>query len=567
MAPETAALRSVAVLDRTPAIVKLGFAAITALLLDSLVRNPGALDYGLIDALRSVHFPSDERWFERARALTRLEVTIVVWLLLLAATLVLKHWAHAIALVAVPIAGGLGWALGTLSHSPPIDPGRLSEPASSESAAVGAVAAAVALWGVLFWFATKIPSKPLRWGAGLLCAAAALVAGPSRVWSGSMWVTDMALAYLAAVVVLVWFLDRSRRAEPYLKNAPLISARRLPHGKATPHTHALTSLIHFRGERVWKVYSPGFLPQAVYWLAFQAPFPYAHNTAALSAAVHRRNLVGALTEYWYGDRRVARALRIDEVDGRPAVVGEFVEGEEPLREAARPFLEDLAANFERAGIPTWQIDPRQPRSAGNLIETPDGRMVVIDLESGLVSPLASFGAWKRALRRRVVPIFDDVYFDITRAYIGAESEAMREKMGAEWFESVEHELDLAEQDTIAWHASEPRIWARMLGWLFTGFHVRSWRRRARQRIEDGREGATEWLESAIEQWEDEGRLTASEANEMRAQVESDTFQAVLPHFGVHLAISVVLRFPFGSIARFAYTSGNFLLAGGLLIVR
>ena len=71
------------------------------------------------------------------------------------------------------------------------------------------------------------------------------------------------------------------------------------------------------------------------------------------------------------------------------------------------------------------------RSFGNLIETPDGRLKVIDPESGMVAPLASPRAWRRALRRRLAPIFDDVYVDITRGCVIREAAAMRAKRGYE----------------------------------------------------------------------------------------------------------------------------------------
>jgi hypothetical protein len=59
---------------------------------------------------------------------------------------------------------------------------------------------------------------------------------------------------------------------------------------------------------------------------------------------------------------------------------------------------------------------------------------------------------------------------------------MRTKMGYEWYGLLAAELDRAEQATIAWHASEPRIWSRMLGWVYIGFGVRHWRARLGRRI-------------------------------------------------------------------------------------
>lgn len=134
-------------------------------------------------------------------------------------------------------------------------------------------------------------------------------------------------------------------------------------GRTRPHTHALTSLVIFNGDSVSKVYAPGFMPRALYWLAYQAEFPYIRNRVALQAAVERRNLAGQLSEHWFGESRVARATGVDTVNGRYALTSEFVDGHEPAdRAAAKAFLVELRGRFEEAGPPTWQIDPRQLRA-------------------------------------------------------------------------------------------------------------------------------------------------------------------------------------------------------------
>jgi hypothetical protein len=246
-------------------------------------------------------------------------------------------------------------------------------------------------------------------------------------------------------------------------STPLVQAAYVPHDESQPHAHALTSTILFRGDTVSKIYAPGLLPRLIYWLAFQAPFPYVHNEPALRAAVLRRNLAGMLTEYWYGESRVARAIGIDRIGGRYAITSEFIAGCTPAnRHAAHAFLDDLARRFDAVGLPTWQVDPRQPRSMDNILETPDGTYHIIDLESGLVSPLASPRAWWRAFRRGLVPIYDDIYFDLTRAWVEHEQEAIRAAKGEHWLADLRELLDRAETEALAWHASEPRLWSRLV---------------------------------------------------------------------------------------------------------
>ena len=552
-------------------------AVVTALLIvDALLRERGTFDYWLINAVRTIEFPGDERLMKGVSRLTGTEGAVLAWFLLLALFLVLRRWLNAVALGVIPLAGLLSESIQNLIDRPRPDFSRIhglegavraAEDQDFASFPSGHVLGAILLYGLLFALAGELRNRPLRWALRAVFVAIVVLTGVARVWLGSHWAGDVVTAFTLGGLLLGIQLILYRRAAPHVAGAPLISARAMPHNEAAPHAHALTSLILFRGDEAWKVYSPGLVPQAIYWLSFQAPFPYANNEAALQAAIHRRNLAGRLTEYWYGERRVAKALRVDEFDGRPALVSRFVAGREPSHETARPFLQDLAGRFDAAGLPTWQIDPRQPRSFGNLIETPDGTLMVIDLESGLVSPLASPRAWLRAIRRRIVPIFDDMYFDITRSYVEREAAAMRETLGWEWYERLVAELDLAEQDAIAWHASEPRVWARMLTWTAIALQPGSWGRRLQVRAEMGEQHATRWLEESINRWADEGRLSAAESEELRQSVESPQFQAVLPHFGVHLMIGVALRFPFGSIARVAYTGGNLLGATLLMLVR
>lgn len=371
---------------------------------------------------------------------------------------------------------------------------------------------------------------------------------------------------LAVRAVLSRVAALYHRVRVVVSRLAIIHAAYVPHDESKPHAHALTSTILFNGATVSKIYAPGLVPRAIYWLAFQAPFPYVRNQAALRAAVLRRNLAGLLTEYWYGSNRVATALGIDAINGRYAISSEFVPGGPPSnRAAARHFLFDLADRFDEAGLPTWQVDPRQPRALDNLIETPDGVYHIIDLESGLVSPLASPRAWWRAFRRAQVPLYDDVYFDLTRAYIDRHAADMRARMGDAWVGWLRTTLDRGEAEASAWHAGEPRIWSRLARGLQRPFRRH---RRVPAESEQARASrAQRWLAGSIATWETEGRLTPDEAVQVRAELDEPQVLAVLPHFGVHLAIGIVLRFPIGSIMRATYTLVNLLLATGRLLLR
>jgi hypothetical protein len=84
--------------------------------------------------------------------------------------------------------------------------------------------------------------------------------------------------------------------------------------------------------------------------------------------------------------------------------------------------------------------------------------------------------------------------------------------------------------------------------------------RGREQREERQTRAQRWFEGAITTWQHEDRITSLEADKLRADLHEPQFLAVLPHFGVHLAVGAVLRFPIGSIVRASYVLLNLLLA-------
>jgi hypothetical protein len=82
----------------------------------------------------------------------------------------------------------------------------------------------------------------------------------------------------------------------------------------------------------------------------------------------------------------------------------------------------------------------------------------------------------------------------------------------------------------------------------------------RAKLRSSRDHADDWIEDAIATWVDEGRISEAEGIRARNELAEPQFHAVLPHFGVHLTISVLLRFPLGSMTRAGYTLANLALA-------
>ncbi len=83
----------------------------------------------------------------------------------------------------------------------------------------------------------------------------------------------------------------------------------------------------------------------------------------------------------------------------------------------------------------------------------------------------------------------------------------------------------------------------------------------------GQHKATTWLTGAVASWQAEGRIDALQAERLRAEIASPAVQAVLPHFGAHFVLSVVLRFPFGSLARFSWSLWGLSAATVKLLLR
>ena len=533
----------------------------TLLTIDALIQPVAPFDVPVTNAIQSVDVPGLSPAMHAIEVLTSSGGAIVAWLVAMIVFVAARAWLPVLAVMTLPVGGVLNEGLGSfvVQRTRPdgaiYDITRSLPDIDAPSYPSGHVMGAVMLYGLFFFLAGKIENRALRYGIRGFSAGVMLISGFQRIWEGAHWPTDVLAAYGLGGLLLVGIIAAYRRIDVAAGHLPFVRADYIPHDEEREHTHALTSTVFFEQDTVSKVYAPGFLPRALYWLSYQAEFPYIRNRKALKAAHERRNLAALLTEYWFGQTAVARVTGIDTIDGNLALTSERVDGGEPVdRKAAKLWLADLRARFEDAGLPTWQIDPRQPRAVDNVLETPDGRYMIVDLESGLVSPLASIKTWWRAFRRGMVPIYDDVYFDVTREYVESHSDEMTTQMGEPWLRDLQLTLDRAEAATAGWHGSEPRIWSRSLKAAWAGFYVRSWPARVQSRIDGGQQKATDWLNGAVNTWQYDGRIDAGQADRLRGEITSPAVQAILPHFGAHFIISVFLRFPFGSIARFVWSS-------------
>jgi|GEM_PF-2355159 len=537
----------------------------TLLTMFAMYFDQARIDIWTINRIQEFDAPYLHEVITAISTLTSSHWAIALWAIALVAFSVSRLWLPALAMFVMPIGGVLNQVIGEIIVGRTRPDGSVVERTVPDIQAAsfpsGHVMGAVMFYGLIFFLARKIQNSVLRVSIQAFSAAIIAAVGFARIWEGAHWPSDVLGAYAWGGLFLAVLFMAYNKIETVAGHLPFIHAGEIEHDEERRHAHALTSVVFFNEDTVSKVYNPGFLPRALYWVSFQAPFPYIANRAALDAAKERRNLAAMLTEYWYGESRVARVTGIDTVEGNLAVTSEFVDGREPVnRMAAKHFLRDLRERFEQAGLPTWQIDPRQPRAVDNVLQTTDGRYMIVDLESGLVSPLASIKSWVRAIRRGHAPIFDTVYFDITREYVASEAESIRAIKGDAWLAELESQVAEAEQAANAWYASELRLWSKLID-------VRNWKPRAEKAVAGGQDKAMGWLTTSVDTWQAEGRISEFEAAKLRAEMETPQFQAVVPHLGAHVGISILLRFPLGSIARAAWSALALLGATGRLMAR
>ena len=304
-----------------------------------------------------------------------------------------------------------------------------------------------------------------------------------------------------------------------------------------------------------KRYERTRLVRALYRVAFQAPCPYRDNEDALEAALHRRTVAGLLTQHWFGERMVARAFDAHrEPDGSHTFVTELIRGTAPTdRGHAKDALRELTARFDEAGLPTWQVGWYNPRALGNLIEQADGSYRIIDLESNLVTPVMPPSELVRALRAGQFPAFDDIDVERLRGYLEVNREGLAASLGEVDARRLSDASEAYAAAAARWHGGERRLLPRALRIAFRLVDVPTWVRGTRRAVRRGERLGHDVTVAGIETWQAEGRLTELEAERLRASVAEREVASATRHLGVHLALSIPLRFPLGSIARSLWT--------------
>ena len=313
----------------------------------------------------------------------------------------------------------------------------------------------------------------------LLLVGLILAVGPARLYEKAHWPTDVAAGYLLAalwlLVLVPLFLklkglnsgDRVAGTNVATSGRPVVEQ---PGISETPRSgdlrteHSIASVVVLDSRRgtATKTYSPPAIVRGLYWLAFQAPFPYVRNPYAFQAAVYRRQIAGFLTKHRFGKNLVAPVIEIKFEDGQHSLVTEFVPGEVSENSGTvKEFLSEVAATFAEAGLSVWQVDPKNPHAHTNLIRTSTGDLKIIDLESAIVTPLTAPSHWRQALRSNRFPIFDDIDTARLRRFVTEHRAQLETSLGSEGVVELCQAVDRCEHTLDQWKYSEPRIWGRL----------------------------------------------------------------------------------------------------------
>ena len=428
-------------------------------------------------------------------------------------------------------------------------------------------------WGFLaVYFGLK---KKLLVPLLILLAALILAVGFARIFEQAHWPSDVAAGYLLGVLWLLLLI-------PFFLYIQRVSWLSIPKRDEDLTVRAcetcrveksIASTVVLDPERgtATKVYSPPGVVRLLYWLAFQARFPYENNRAALQAARHRRRIAGLLTSHRFGKDLVAPVTTVECMHGQCSFVTEFVPGEKVMNdEPAKLFLGQVAETFAEAGLSVWQVNPRNPHAHTNLIRTPDGDLKIIDLESAVVTPIPAPGQWRSALKRGTFPVFDDIDFERLRHYVTANGSALAVSLGPAGMAELSDAVDLGEEAIRSWKDAEPRVWGRLisrvyrlLDWKGSFLHLKH--------ALAGAGGAAEvFLNRGIDRWEAEGRLEPSQTAELRTHLASGEAHQAFRHLGAHLILSVAIMVPvpgLRSAARFAWTLAFWLRVQGSRLLR
>ncbi|MFH1264072.1 MAG: hypothetical protein V1495_11595 [Pseudomonadota bacterium] len=256
---------------------------------------------------------------------------------------------------------------------------------------------------------------------------------------------------------------------------------------------------------VEKHFVPAGLTRGIYKAFFGAPFPYGTNRDAALACLHRRRVAGALLQA-EEKCRVAEALYVRQCSGGHWVLGtEWIQGrsvappkpEEGPEKGSEPGemsgllhqMRRMEQCLLRSGLigSGWQVATAAIVSTANLLRTPEGEFVCIDLESGIPAVLAPRYLWM-SLSGAPFPMFDDLDEKKLLNYLDLHREDLRKTLGPDGITAFEASTKQLIHHTHRWKQTE----------LAPGRH--------RFRLLTDRDLRDTVRSAFAERWREEGRL-------------------------------------------------------------
>ena len=395
----------------------------------------------------------------------------------------------------------------------------------------------------------------------LLFAAIIVLVAPARIHAQAHFPSDVAAGYLLAAIWLLVIIP----VFIYLGGTRWMSAWQNKENPAVVACEScmvassIASVVVLDPERgtATKVYVPPPLVRILYWVAFQAKFPYETNKAALESGRYRRQIASLLTIHRFGKDLVAPVTTIDCTHGNCSFVTQFIPGELAKNDApAQKFLGEVSELFAEAGLSVWQVNPRNPHAHTNIIHTPEGDYIIIDLESAVVSLFPAPGQFRSSLKSGNLPIFDDIDFPRLRNYISTNEADLMASIGSDGVEALKHAADNAEEVITTWKAAEPRIFGHLIAGTYKLVDLKSRFQHFKGALTGADAAAELFLNRGIDRWEKQRRIIPFEAAGLRARLSSGAARIATRHLGVHLVMSVAIAIPMPglrSAARFLWT--------------
>ncbi len=428
----------------------------------------------------------------------------------------------------------------------------------------GHATGAVTFYGLLaFLTLSNVRRGPSRVAIPLIAITMIGLVSLSRIYAGAHWPTDILGSYLLGfmgVASIAWLYTNVKYDTLHIPRPGGKSkndAEPAIEGVTIAGSIASKVYLDWKAGTATKEYNPPMPVRALYWVAFQAPFPYQVRKDSLEAAAAKRKIAGLLTKHRFGYDMAAAAYGIQESDHGYRFVTELIEGSEPASNVeVEDLLNEMYAYFQETGMPTWQIAPGNPHAYSNFIRRPNGEMKLIDLESALVSTSYPWRELRAALRDGNFPTFDDVDFVQLRTYVDTHARELTNTLGASGLTELSEAVDSAESSSESWKDSELRIWGRVSVWVYRVLDMSGPFRAIGRRMESAEAMSINFLTTAVGRWEQEGKIDGDQAATLRNSLGASEMSAVVKHLGAHMILSIVIAIPIPglrSLARAGWT--------------